>query len=301
MNVRSTIIKSLVIAASAFAFSACRHSGESNDKVTIAVSLPPQAELLRAIGGDSINIVTLLRADSNPETFETSVSDLKSVASAQAYFKIGNLPFEETLTTKIGKSAPNLTFFDNSKGISLISGTHSHSHSDEGHHDHHNGNDPVDPHTWSSVKNLKIIAANMCESLSEIDPKRAAFYADNHARLQHRLDSIDKAIEYRISSSAEGSSFLIWHPSLSYFARDYGLRQITLGEENKDMSAKRLRDNIMKAADTNVKAIFIQKNFDPAQAENVAMQLNITPVEINPLSADWEGELNNVTNAIISR
>ncbi|MDE7135846.1 MAG: zinc ABC transporter substrate-binding protein [Muribaculaceae bacterium] len=301
MNVRSTIIKSLVTVAAAFAISACRHSSESNDKVTIAVSLPPQAELLRAIGGDSINIVTLLRADSNPETFETSVSDLKSVASAQAYFKIGNLPFEETLTTKIGESAPNLTFFDNSKGISLISGTHSHAHSDDGHHDHNSGNEPIDPHTWSSVKNLKIIASNMCESLSEIDPKRAAYYADNHARLQHRLDSIDKAIEYRISSSAEGASFLIWHPSLSYFARDYGLRQITLGEENKDMSAKRLRDNIMKAADSNVKAIFIQKNFDPAQAENVALQLNITPVEINPLSADWEGELNNVTNAIISR
>ncbi len=299
MNIRSTIIKSLIIAAAAFSLTACSHSDQSNGKVTIAVSLPPQAELLRAIGGDSINIVTLLRADSNPETFETSVSDLKSVASAQAYFKIGNLPFEETLTAKIGDSAPNLTFHDNSKGIKLIQGTHS--HSAEAHESHSHDTEAVDPHTWSSVKNLKIIAANMGRSLAEIDPDRAVYYADNLARLQHRLDSMDQAIASRIADSACGASFLVWHPSLSYFARDYGLRQITLGEENKDMSAKRLRENIMKASDSNVKAIFIQKNFDPAQAENVARQLGIAPVEINPLSADWEGELNNVTNAIISK
>lgn len=273
----------------------CSQAERAGGKVTVAVSIPPQAELLRAIGGDSIEIATLLRADSNPETFEISVSDLKAVASADAYFKIGNLPFEQSLTSKIGDTAPSLVFYDNSDGIELISGTHAH------HHDGDHSHAAADPHTWSSVKNLKVIADNMGKALAEIDPDNAEYYSRNLAGLQSRLDSIDTAMARKIAESSPGASFLIWHPSLSYFARDYGLHQITLGEENKDMSVKRLRENIQKASDADIKAIFIQKNFDPDQASNVAGELGIAPIAINPLASDWEAELNNIVNAITSK
>ena len=59
----------------------------------------------------------------------------------------------------------------------------------------------------------------------------------------------------------------VWHPSLSYFARDYGLEQISLGTEGKEMSAKSLTEAIDKARDKGVGVFFFQKEYDSRQAE----------------------------------
>lgn len=272
-------------------------SGSSTgSKPIVAVSIPPQESLLREIAGDSVDIVTLMRSDGNAESFEVSVSDLRLVNSASAYMLVGNLPFEGELADKIGETNRELRFFDTSSGVELLHGTHGHHHHHQG--DGHGAGD-ADPHTWSSARNLKIMASSMTEALAEVDAPRADFYRANLQRLEGRLDSIDRALADKLSQS-RGASFLIWHPSLSYFARDYGLRQIPLGQDNKEMSVVGLKDNIRKAADTGVRAIFIQSNYDPAQAGNVARQLGIEPVAINPLDPDWETQFNIITDAIIS-
>ncbi len=269
--------------------------GGISEKPSIAVSIPPQASLLKAIVGDSVDIVTLLRPDSNPETFEITVNDLKEIYNADAYFRIGNLPFENSLTEKIAGSKPDLKFYDNSKGIELLYGTHG----DCGHHHHSHahGSEAVDPHTWSSLPNMKVIASNMLDGVVEVDPAGEKFYRANYQRLVARLDSLDSAIAHRLEPM-RGQSFLVWHPSLSYFARDYGLNQITLGQENKEVSVRGLRDNMNRASDSGVVALFVQSNFDPSQVENLAKELNLQPIEINPLSADWENELKTITDAI---
>lgn len=272
-------------------------SGSSaGSKPVVAVSIPPQESLLREIAGDSVDIVTLMRSDGNAESFEVSVSDLRLVNSASAYMLVGNLPFEGELADKIGETNRELRFYDTSSGVDLLHGTH-------GHHHHHQGSgheaEDADPHTWSSARNLKIMARSMTEALAEVDAPRADYYRANLQRLEGRLDSIDRALADKLAQ-CRGASFLIWHPSLSYFARDYGLRQIPLGQDNKEMSVVGLKDNISKAADTGVRAIFIQSNYDPAQAGNVARQLGIEPVAINPLDPDWETQFNIITDAIIS-
>ena len=268
----------------------------SGPKPIVAVSIPPQESLLREIAGDSVDIVTLMRSDGNAESFEVSVSDLRLVNSASAYMLVGNLPFEGELADRIGETNRGLRFYDTSSGVDFLHGTH-------GHHHHHQGSgheaEDADPHTWSSARNLKIMARNMTEALAEVDAPMADYYRANLQRLEGRLDSIDRALADKLAQS-RGASFLIWHPSLSYFARDYGLRQIPLGQDNKEMSVVGLKDNIRKAADTGVRAIFIQSNYDPAQAGNVARQLGIEPVAINPLDPDWETQFNIITDAIIS-
>lgn len=289
---------SFLTATGASLLASCGGS-EPSGRPVIAVSIPPQESLLREIVGDSIDVVTLLRPDSNPETFEISVNDLKEIYGSDAYFRIGNLPFEASLTDKIAQSKPELNFYDNSEGITLLYGTHGscghhHHEHDNGHgHDH----EAVDPHTWTSLPNLKIIASNMLEGVVEVDPANEDFYRNNYRRLVARLDSLDNAIAGRLEPM-RGQSFLVWHPSLSYFARDYGLNQLTLGQENKEMSVRGLRDNMNRASESGVVAVFVQSNFDPSQAENIARELNLKPIEINPLSADWEGEFNIIADAI---
>ena len=112
-----------------------------------------------------------------------------------------------------------------------------------------------------------------------------------------RLDSLDAAISSRLDSIGT-RSFLIWHPSLSYFARDYGLEQIAVGQDNKEMTPGQLRDTHRHAADKGVKVMFIQQNFDARQAATLADELGISIVQINPLDDDYLKQFNIIADAL---
>lgn len=256
----------------------------------IAVSIPPQAALLRSIAGDSIEIVTLMPAEANPETFEVTVKNMRALSEAPLYMKMGNLPFEETLAARIGESNTGMEFVDVSQGVKLIYGTHAH-----GGHSH----DVADPHTWTSIPNLKIIASNMRDAVVTLDPENKEYYEANYRRLANRLDSINDDIAQRIIASAGSKSFMIWHPSLSYFARDYNLHQIAVGQDNKEMTPGELRDVHQRAAAQNAKVMFMQQNFDSRQAQTLASALDAEIVIINPMDSDYLNQFNIITDAII--
>lgn len=254
----------------------------------VAVSIPPQAALLRDIVGDSMEIVTLMPAEANPEAFEVSVKNMRALSDAPLYLKMGNLPFEETLAQRIGESNDGMKFVDVSQGIDLIYGTHAH-----GTHSH----DVADPHTWTSLPNLKTIASNMLDAVIDIDPANKDYYTANFNRLTARLDSAHHAIAARLAD-APSRSFLIWHPSLSYFERDYGLKQIAVGQDNKEMTPGELRDVHLRAAADSAAVMFMQQNFDSRQAQTLAEALGAEIVIINPMDGDYLNQFNIITDAL---
>ena len=266
--------------------SSCKR--EADSRKTVAVSLPPQASLLKDIVGDSLDIVTLMRTDANPESFEVTVKDMRAIADADIYMKAGHLSFEESLTQRLSESNNSLRFVDVSEGITPIMGTHSH-----GGHTH----DVPDPHTWTSIPNLKVIAANMLSAVNDIDPANKEYYTANYNMLVSRLDSLNQSVATRLAG-AETKSFLIWHPSLSYYARDYGLEQIPLGQDNKEMTPMQLRAIYDHASAEGVAVIFIQKNYDARQAEGFANELGVPVVQINPLDDNYLRQFNIITDAL---
>lgn len=274
----------------------CSQRNDADRRPSVTVSIPPQENLLRQIVGDSIDINCLMVSGSNPESFEPGVSQLREVDRSDALLLIGNLGFEQTLVERIRANNPHLPVYNTSEGVSLIYGTHSHDHSDHRHHH----DDAADPHTWTSARNARIIAANMLKAVSEIDPANTGYYITRHAALDRRLDSIDRSIAGRLAP-VSGKAFLVWHPSLSYFARDYGLEQISIGQEHKESSVKSLQHRIDLARQHNADVFFLQQEFDSRQAEAVNSGINATTVTINPMSPDWEQQLNIITDALEHR
>ena len=272
----------------------CCCAGSDSRDVTIAVSIPPQATLLKQIAGDSARVVTLMGAQANPESFEVTVSSMRDISGADMYMTMGNLPFEAVVTGRIADASGRLRFVDVGRGVDLIYGTHCH----EGHgHDHSQGDEAADPHIWTSAVNLKIIAGNMLKALVSLDPANAAYYTSNHAALVRRLDSLDSVIRHNIQLSGN-RTFLIWHPSLSYFARDYGLQQISLGQDNKELTPRQIVEFRNEALHNGASTMFIQQNFDARQAGTLSHDLGLDVVSINPLDPDYEAQFNIITDAI---
>lgn len=275
----------------------CTRKEAAADRPLLMVSIEPQKWILEQLVGDDYAIGTMLDRGANPETFDPSMEKRLQADKATAYFSTGAFPFEESLA----KSLPDRTRIVNtSDGIEPIYGTHSHTHNHTSDHTHghdcdHHG-EAADPHMWTSLKNARIIARNMAEALADLDSAEAATVNRRLATLEQRLDSIDKATANRLEGASR--SFAIWHPSLSYYARDYGLNQIAVGQESKEMPAGQVRQVIDNARDANVKVFFFQKEYDNRQAESINSAIGSRMITIDPLAYDWLGQIELITNEI---
>lgn len=271
----------------ALACVACSSKSDNAQKENITVSIEPERQLLEYLAGDRYEIVTMLSRGSDPETFDPSMSLRRKADGSKAYFAIGAFPFEDN----IHKSLPDdVAYFDVSEGVEHLYGTHGHSH---GKHNH--THEDADPHIWTSVANMKIIAANMTHALCGLDTSNSEVYKDRLEALENRLDSIDNYIQ---SIVPERGAFAVWHPSLSYFARDYGLNQIAVGHESKEMPAARLKAVIDSARNKNVKILFFQKEYDVRQTQSLNEAIGSRLVEIDPLAYDWEKELTRIADEL---
>lgn len=285
--------RNLILPLMGLALLSCgSHTSPSRGAMTLAVSLPPQKAVLDYLTSDSLDVVTVISADANPESWEPSMNDFVKFNNAAVLFTTGQFSFESTVASSLDKA---VRVVDSCDGIDMIYGTHDHPHSADPHEGHDGAT--ADPHVWTSTANLRVMASNMASVLSDIDPDYSEKYRRNLSLFNQRLDSIDASVTERLKD-APSRSFLIWHPSLSYFARDYGLDQIPLGEENKEVSVTQMREKIDLAHASGCSTMFIQSNYDARQAGNVASQLGLEPVPINPVDYDWESQFNIIIDAI---
>lgn len=273
--------------------SACNGNGTGTDtQPTLTVSIEPQRYLLQRIAGDRWHINTLLSKGADPENFDPAISALRALQDSRAYFTVGTIPFEETIISRM-KPDSTLRIIDTSSGIRLIEGTHhSHDHS----HDHGHTHD-TDPHVWASVRNARVMARNMYQALINLDTDNTDTYTRNYLRLDAELDSLDREITHTLAQ-AQGDAFLVWHPSLSYFARDYSLRQIAMGMENKELSADAFRRHIDEVAGHNATIFFTQPEFDGNRSDNIIRQTGIRNIPVNTLTFDLTSELQRIATSI---
>ena len=189
----------------------------------------------------------------------------------------------------IESNNPDIKIFDTSEGIAPIvdvCGGHGEEHGAE-----------FDPHVWSSPLAAKIMAENICKGLVEIDPENADVYKANFNVLAAEMDSVDSVVRMRLKG-AEGKMFAIYHPSLSYFARDYGLKQLPLESEGKELTPLSMKNAIDTARANGVKRVFVQSEFNPDLVKEFASAINAEVVVINPLSYEWKDEILKIADAV---
>lgn len=258
---------------------------------SLTVSIEPQQYLLEQIVCDRWKVNALLTKGADPENFDPPMSALKTAINGQAYFKLGHTAFEDKLIPRLTSAdGDTMMVVDTSYGIPMITGSHSHD-GDDHHHEY-------DPHVWSSVSNAKIMAGNMLRGIVELDPENKSYYTANYNNLINSLDSLDRAIRSVVGQHEE-SSFITWHPSLTYFARDYGLNQISLGAENKEMSADMFRNKIEEAKRHHAVAFLVQPEYDHDRSRDIAAQAGAKTVRVNLLVHDWPQEMLRVAHAVV--
>ncbi len=288
--------KNIFLLLMPFLLVACKAGGGQNpdtDKPAITVTIEPLRYFAEAIAGDEFAIVSMVPKGASPETYDPTPQQLVHLAQSKAYFRIGYIGFEQAWLERLKENAPQLTFFDLSQGVELI-------HEDDGdNHEGHHHPEGVEPHIWNSTINARIIAENILHAFCTIDPSHKDGYIARHDTLIQRIEHTDSLIRQAFSDSAD-RSFMIYHPALSYFARDYGLHQIPIEAGGKEPSPAHLKELINTCKTEKVRIIFIQPEFDRRNAELIARQTGTQVVTINPLSYDWEEEMLRTATSLAS-
>ena len=274
----------------------CSFTSCSERKVIIEnraiVSIAPLKPLVESILGDDFEISVLVPQGASPETFEPTPKQLREVESARFVFGTGLLEFEQELFHRIAR---NEQIINLSQGIDLLAGTCSHTHHAHANcsHNHAHG---IDPHIWCSPKSLGKMAENMYNAIAREMPD-SANYDKNYTTLCIKILELDEEVSEMCRQSSY-NTFIIYHPALSYLARDYGLSQVAVEHEGKEPSAKRLAKIIEQARTEGVKHIFYQSEFPASSVEVICQDSGATAMEINPLDEDIFENIRHITTLI---
>lgn len=293
-NFRLIFARLCLCAGFAIFLASCGGRASGNENV-LTVSIEPLRFLIEEIVGDDFRVDVLAPPGASPETYEPTPLQMKSMEDARLVFSTGLIGFETVL---LGKFPFPERLVDLSVGIDLIATQHDHDH-DHNHngnagHSHSHGG--VDPHIWVSPKALARMARTAYSEIHEQYPDSAS-YTVNYTQLAERLTMLDKEISDRIATSP-ARSFMIFHPGLTYYARDYELRQIALESDGKEPSAKQLAETIALARAENITKVLYQSEFPRRIVEVAAAEIGAEPVEIDILGYDIIDNILKITNII---
>ena len=140
------------------------------------------------------------------------------------------------------------------------------------------------------------MAKNVYDAVAREMPE-SPIYAERYKALNSKLLELDKEVTEMCNKSSH-KSFIIYHPALTYLARDYGLTQIAIEDEGKEPSSKHLNHIIRHAREEGVKHIFYQSEFPASSVEVICKDANAKAVEINPLDENIINNIRHITTLI---
>lgn len=267
--------------------SACQGKKEEGTR-TISVTIEPQRYFAEKIAGDLFQINCVTPAGQSPETYDPTPQQMVQISQSQAYFRIGEIGFEQAWMKNLQSQNPDMAVFDLSEGMELVKNEEEAHEEGEAHPHHHHGS--VDPHIWTSISGARVIARNTYQAFIKLDPENQEVYRAGYQRLIEEIDSTEAEMKQLLQPLA-GTAFIIYHPALTYFAREFGLKQLCIELDGKEPSPAQLKQLLETAIQSGAKVVFVQQEFDQKNAELIAKETGCRLVTINPLSYNWHDEM----------
>ncbi len=315
MRIPALVLTSALVLTALFAPGcdepATRRKGQP---VRVAASLAPLADLVERIGGNHVEIKTLIGPGKNPHNYNPPMRDYVWLEDAQMLVLIGTT-FESQLARKVTEAYGQVKIVETQEGLDLedlskpshephgqgeheqlpgdAHANHEHDQAEDhdehqGHHEHQ-GHDHagLDPHIWlDPILVRDHIAPRIAQALITEAPEFEDDFRANLRKLQQDLTELHKELKGALAP-LEGKTFYVYHPALGHFARRYRMKQEAIELEGKSPSQKRVDDLIRQARAEGVKVIFVQEQFPSQSAKTIAEQIDGAVVSVDPLEADY--------------
>lgn len=285
--------KIILLLAIAAIFGSCGSKKNPNQEPGnfITVSILPQKTFVKKITGDDFVVNVLIPPGTSPAAYTLLPSQLEEISKSAIWFRIGYIGFEQSWQDKIAQANSKMKVVDLSEGLDLIAQVKE----QHGDHFHLSG---VDPHIWLSPVLVKEMAKRILDEVSKLNPEQSVKYKTNYLEFVKEIDQLNIEIANKLKPF-EGRKIIVFHPSLSYFARDYGLLQYSLESGGKEPTPQRMKELIDISKKENIKVMYIQGELDRDHARVFAEEVGGEIIQVRPLDPAWAENLMEMTNIFV--
>mgnify|MGYP002349410796 CR=1 FL=1 len=281
------------------ALTGCSNENDNSgkDKLIVGATIIPLKSFIEAVTGDLAEIEVLVPPGSSPENYDPSPANIFALNKAAVFFGI-DLPPEEKLDRSVfadtrfvdladavSDSYPDRFFDEDEHGNEYEVEDDGHAHSGK------------DPHIWMSPLRVIVMVGKIAEEMKAADPANSGTYEANASEFISKLIKLDEDISVMISALTR-KKIIMFHPSLGYFADDYGLEMFALEDSGKEATAKNLAEMTDLARSEGITVIFAQAESAGTQAETFADEIGGRVEVIDPLSGDYIDNMLSIATKI---
>jgi manganese/iron transport system substrate-binding protein len=254
-------------------------AGSGGGEVRVSATTSVMQDLVRQVGGDRVEVASIVPVGASPETFQPSPRDAARISGSQVVFENG-LGLDDWVDDLV-ESAGNeeQTVVELSEGLETLgSGGHEEGHgAEEG--EHAEGN----PHLWLDVANAQRYVEKIRDTLVELDPEGAGEYEANAGEYLVRLEELDIYIREKARNIPEERRKLVtFHDAFPYFAEAYGFELVGVVLENPDAEpgSREVADVVRAIEEEGVPAVFTEPQFNAGLADTIAREAGVEVYEL---------------------
>jgi zinc/manganese transport system substrate-binding protein len=229
----------------------------AQDRLNVVASFSIIGDFVRNIGGERVNVTTLVGPDGDVHVYTPAPVDARKIADAKLVI-INGLGLEGWLPRLLQSSGSKAPIIAASKGIApLRLGSN------------------ADPHAWQSVANAKIYVANIRDALIAGDPADADVFRAKADRYSAQLDDLDREVRAAVAQiPPDRRKVISTHNAFGYFAASYGIEFIAPEgvSTESEPSARDIARIIAQIKSARIPAVFLENISDPRLMRQIAAE-----------------------------
>ncbi len=259
-------------------------------KIPVAATIVPLGDFCRQIGGDLVEVQVLIPPGASPHVFEPPPSVMVKATRARVLVYIG-AGLEPWAAKLLQAGAPGkMVVVEAAAGIPLIREVGRHPGAapvqDPGGHGAHQGHSHAagNPHIWLDPVLAKEICGKIAGALIQADPQHRARYEANLGNYLAALDSLDRDIRER-TAAWRIRDFISFHPSFTYLARRYNLREVGVMEAapGREPTPRHLQQIVKTIRKLGLRVVFSEPQLSPRVAEAMAREAGVKVLMLDPV------------------
>jgi zinc/manganese transport system substrate-binding protein len=229
----------------------------AQERLNVVASFSILGDFVQNVGGDRVNVTTLVGPDGDVHVYTPAPADAKKIAGARLLV-VNGLGLEGWLPRLLQASGGNAPIVTATKGIVPLK-----------------AGSGADPHAWQSVANAKIYVANIRDALVAADPADAVFFRDNANAYLAKLDALEAEVHEAVNRIApERRKVISTHDAFGYFAAAYGIAFIApLGVSTEsEASARDIAAIVTQIRTEKIPAVFLENITDPRLIRRISAE-----------------------------
>lgn len=261
----------------------------AEENLKIYTSFYPLKEAAENIGGNRINIESVVPSGAEIHGYEPSPRQIAALEKADIfyYIGIGLEPWTERVVNNLKNSQVKTVQVSEDLTLRKVTGDENEDH----HHNHEDSEREFDPHIWLDPVNMKEIGKKIKDTLSEIDPANSNYYEDNYHQFAEKLEELDKEYKDTLVSS-EKDTIMVSHAVFGYLADRYNFKQLAVTgiTPHEEPSPRTIADMVDTAREYNLEYIFMETLASPGSVEVLAEEADLEILTLHPVSGLTEAQ-----------